>query len=135
MGENQRTSLCNKSTLKTSNPDTDCLPCLSVNVKAKTNLKPNSSNGKLGNCDGNNCPLRWWRLKASGERAAGGFLTSRDFFVIFTILFKMLQTIITSKLQKQNSLLISGAGSQSRGKPPTTQTTIEVNKKKTWGSA
>ena len=79
MGENQRTSLCNKSTLKTSNPDTDCLPCLSVNVKAKTNLKPNSSNGKLGNCDGNNCPLRWWRLKASGERAAGGFLTSRDF--------------------------------------------------------
>ena len=80
MGENQRTSLCNKSTLKTSNPDTDCLPCLSVNVKAKTNLKPNSSNGKLGNCDGNNCPLRWWRLKASGERAAGGFRTSRGFY-------------------------------------------------------
>ena len=54
-------------------------------------------------------------------------------FQIFTILFKMLQRIIISKIQ--NSLLISGAGSQSRGKPPTIQTTIEVNKKNTLGSA
>ena len=99
-------SMCNKSALKTLDviptgyyPDTECWPCLSLNVKAKKNLKPNSSNGKL-----------WKRLMATIVRSGGGRQrpvereqpvdsSQVEIFVIFTILFEMHQPIIISKLQ------------------------------------
>ena len=93
MGESQWIKICNKSIIKLqmSNQDINCWPCLSVNVKAK-NYEKNSSNDILWNRSGGG-------RQRPVEREQPVDSSQVEIFVIFTILFKLLQPIIISKLQ------------------------------------